>query len=37
VKPVLIAYCHPEKTVPVPDLFEGYLVLRTNASRSRVR
>lgn len=35
-KEVLIAYCNPEKVVPVPELFEGYVVLKSTARRSGV-
>lgn len=35
-KAVLIAYCNPDVEVPVPELFEGYMVLK-GAGRKRQR
>ena len=35
-KEVLIAYCNPDKIVPVPEEFEGYQVLKSVASGVRV-
>lgn len=36
-KEVLIAYCNPDKEVTVPELFEGYVVLKSNASKAKVK
>lgn len=36
-KAVLIAYCNPKVEVAVPDLFEGYVVLKSSAVRAGAR
>lgn len=34
-KPVLVAYCSPDFDVQVPELFEGYVVLKTTGTAKR--
>jgi len=35
-KELLIAYCNPDSEVAVPELFEGYVVLRSAARKQGV-
>jgi len=36
-KDILIAYCNPKIEVPVPEIFEGYVVLKSLATNAGVR